>query len=180
MYYIGQICGLIGTGITILQPQFRKKVQILICAVLVNALNAMNFAMIGQTGSSVILCLVAVVQSFVAIRHEYRNTAVSTGENILFFILYAGLGFYGMVSAPGFVWEISWKNTLELLPIIGALMLMFSIFAKGEQKTRLFLLLNSAFWLVYMGIIGAAAFFSGIVSMVSAGIALWKYRGCEK
>ena len=81
-----------------------------------------------------------------------------------------------MISAEGFVLEVSWKNALELLPIIGALMLMLSVFAKGEQRTRLFLLLNGASWVVYTAIIGATTFFSCAASMISSIIALWKYH----
>lgn len=176
MYYLGQVCGLIGTAITIVQPQFQKKVQILICTILVNALNALNFALIGQVGSSVFLCLVAVVQAMVAIGHVRRNTAVSRMENILFLLLYVGFGFYGMVTAEGFAWAFTWQVMLELLPIIGALMLMLSVFAKTEQKARLFLLLNGSAWLVYTAVIGATAFFTALVAIISAGIALCKYR----
>lgn len=176
MYLLGQACGIIGTVITIIQPQFRSKVQILICCILVNAMCSLNFALIGQTGSAVFLCLIAIVQSAVSIWHETHGTAVSSLESILFFLLYVGFGLFGMISSEGFVWEISWKNALELLPILGALMIMLSIFAKGEQKTRLFLLLNGASWVVYTAIIGATTFFSCMVSMISSIIALWKFR----
>ena len=176
MYLLGQICGIIGTIVTILQPQFRKKVQILICCILVNAMNGLNFALIGQGGSSVFLCLVAILQSMVSVFHERKGTAVSMFESVVFFLLYTGFGFLGMLSAEGFVWEISRANLLELLPIIGAWMLMFSVFTKGEQRTRLFLLLNGASWLIYTAMIGATAFFSSVTSVVSSAIALWKYH----
>ena len=126
--------------------------------------------------SSVFLCLVAVAQGIVAIHHERRNTDVTKAENVLFFLLYLGLGVYGMITSPDFQWAITWRNALELLPIFGALMLMLSVFAKGEQKTRLFLLFNGSAWLVYTAIIGATAFFTSVVAIVSAGIALIKYR----
>lgn len=180
MYMLGQTCGVIGTVITLLQPQFRRKEHILICTMLNNAMNGLNFLLIGQTGSAVFLCLVAIVQSMISMRHERQKTVVSPSETILFFLLYVGFGFYGMISAKGFVWTINCKNISELLPIIGALMLMLSVFAKGEQQTRMFLLLNSAAWAVYTAIIGATAFFSAIASMISTSIALWKYRTtCE-
>ena len=176
MYLLGQICGIIGTIITIIQPQFRSKVQILVCGILVNAMSSLNFALIGQTGSAVFLCLIAIVQSCISIWHEKHKTKVSSFESILFFFLYVGFGLFGMISAEGFVLEVSWKNALELLPIIGALMLMLSVFAKGEQRTRLFLLLNGASWVVYTAIIGATTFFSCTASMISSIIALWKYH----
>ena len=176
MYLVGQICGIVGTIITIIQPQFKKKEQILICCILVNTMNALNFALIGQTGSAVFLCLVAIVQSISSIWHERQRTRISPLETTLFFTLYVGFGFYGMITSEDFVWAINRHNLLELLPIIGALLLMLSVFAKGEQRTRLFLLLNGAAWCLYTAIIGAAVFFTTIASMFSTAIAMWKYR----
>lgn len=176
MYILGQILGLIGTVVTIATPQFRTKFQILFCNASVNALNALSFAMLGQTGSAVYLCLIAIVQTLVSMWHEKKQTAVMTWETILFFILYAGFGFYGMISSDGFVWAITMHNLLQLLPIIGAVMLMFSVFAKGEQKTRFFLLLNGAAWLVYTAAIGSTVFFTSVASIISTITALWKYR----
>jgi len=176
MYLLGQVCGVIGTFITIIQPQFRSKLQILVCGILVNMMSCLNFALIGQTGSVVFLCLIAIVQSCISIWHEKHNTKVSSFESILFFFLYVGFGLFGMISAEGFMWEVSWKNALELLPIIGALMAMLSVFAKGEQKPRVFLLLNGAAWVAYTAIIGATTFFTNVASLISTMIALWKYH----
>ena len=176
MYILGQILGLIGTVVTIATPQFRTKFQILFCNASVNALNALSFAMLGQTGSAVYLCLIAIAQALVSMWHEKKQTAILARETILFFVLYAGFGFYGMISSDGFVWAITMHNLLQLLPIIGALMLMFSVFAKGEQKTRVYLLLNSAAWLIYTAAIGSTIFFTSIASIASTITALWKYR----
>ena len=176
MEIYGQICGIIATAITILQPQFRSKVQIMICGILINTMNALKFTLIGQTGSAVFVCLIAIVQSMIAVWHEKRGTRVSTFESVLFLFLYVRSGLFGVMSAEGFVWEISWEKILELLPTVGALMFMCSVFARGEQKTRFFLLLNGASWVVYTAVIGAAAFFSCMVSVISSGVALWKYR----
>ena len=176
MYILGQICGLMGTAVTIATPQFRAKKHILICNALVNALNALNFTMLGETGSSVYLCIIAIVQAFVSMWHEQKQTPIAPWETALFSCLYVGMGFYGMVTSDGFVWALTVHNLLQLLPIIGALMLMLSVFAKGEQKTRVYLLLNGAAWLIYTAAIGSTAFFTCIAAIVSALSALWKYR----
>ena len=140
----------------------------------------MRLAALANARQGVFLCLVAIVQSMIYMRHERQKTVVSYSETILFFLLYVGFGFYGMISTEGFVWAINIQNLIELLPIVGALMLMLSVFAKSEQRTRVFLLLNGASWAVYSAIIGATAFFSAIASMISTSIALWKYRTtCE-
>ena len=176
MYVLGQICGLIGTVVTIATPQFRTKQQILLCNAIVNALNAMNFTLIGQGGSAVFLCLVAIVQSFVSIWHERKQKDILIWESVMFFVLYIGFGVYGMITSDGFVWALTLHNFLQLLPIIGALMLMLAVFAKGEQKTRVYLLLNGASWFIYTAAIGSTAFFSTVAFMISSIIALWKYR----
>ena len=179
MYIFGQICGIIGTIITIVQPQFKSKQRILWCTLVVNGLSATNYACVGGVGSAVFLCLIAVVQAAVSIVHVRRDTEIAKWETVLFFLLYMGAGFYGMITSAGFVWGINAHNLLELLPIIGALMLMLSVFAKTEQKTRAFLFCNGAVWAVYCAIIGAATFFTALAAMVSSAVAMWKYRNTE-
>ena len=120
--------------------------------------------------------MVAIVQSLISIYHLRKNTDISLAETILFLVLYLGFGFYGMISAEGFVWAINSQNLIELLPIVGALMLMISVFAKGEQKTRLFILFNGSAWAVYSAIVGSTVFITASIAVVSNGFALWKYR----
>lgn len=179
MDQLGQLCGVLGTIITILQPQLRSKVHILLCCMLVNALNGLNFALIGQTGSAVFLCLVAIVQSGVSIWHERQGRGAARWEAALFFGLYTGFGLAGVVCTEGFAWALSWHNAVELLPTVGAVMLMLSVFARSAQKTRVFLLLNGAAWVIYSAAVGAAVFFSCVVSVISSAAALWKYQNTQ-
>lgn len=176
MYVIGQICGVIGAIISIFKPQFRKKEHILICILLVNIMCTLNFTLIGKTGSASFVCMVAILQSSISLYHERRGKTAPDCERVIFFILYLGVGLAGVVLAEGFVWELSWKNALELLPVLGALMLMFSVFAKGEQRTRVFLLFNGGVWVLYNAIVGATTIFTNIVTLCSTSYALWKYR----
>ena len=177
MYIFGQICGIIGTIITIVRPQFKSKERIFLCTLIVNGLSALNYGCVEGIGSAVFLCLIAIVQSAVSIVHVRRDTEITKWEMVLLFILYMGAGFCGMVTSAGFVWGINAHNLLELLPIIGALLLMLSVFAKTEQKTRAFLFCNGAVWAVYCAIIGTATFFTSVAAMVSAAVAMWKNRG---
>lgn len=175
-YIIGQAMGLASTVCTIILPFFKKKWQILALNIAVNLLLTLNFLLIGQFGSAMFLCLVAVVQSGISIVHNVKNTKVSLAETILFTILYVGFGVFGILTAPGFVPEINFPNLLEILPIIGALMLMISVFAPDEQTTRKFLLANALIWTVYTAIVGSTAFFTDLVAAISTASALWKYR----
>ena len=90
------------------------------------------------------------------------------------------LGFVGLVTAPGFVPGINARNLLELLPIIGAVLMMLSVFAKGEQTTRKFLLANASVWTVYTGIVGSSTFIAEVGAVIADCVALYKYRGTEK
>lgn len=170
LYLIAQFCGLLGTVITVLQPQFRSKVQLSFCSGLINLLNGLNFALLGQTGSAMLLCLVAVIQSGLSIAREQWAMPVFPWESPVFAFGYLALGFLGLAtdSAP--------FSILSLLPILGALMLMLSLHAKSPQRTRLFLLLNSLCWLLYTAALGSTVFFSCLASMVSSLLALWKYH----
>ena len=175
-YIIGQILGIGSTVCTIILTFFKKKWQILAVNILVNLLISLNFILIGKIGSAAFLCMVAIVQSIVSMVHYFRDTPVKGWENALFFVLYVGLGFVGMFTAPGFVPAINTANLLELMPIVGALMLMFSVFSKDEQTLRKFLLANATIWTVYTAIVGSTAFFADLIAMCSTAAALIKYR----
>ena len=81
-----------------------------------------------------------------------------------------------MFTAPGFVWAINTANLLELMPIVGALMLMFSVFSRDEQTLRKFLLATATIWTIYTAIVGSTAFFADFIAMCSTAVALIKYR----
>lgn len=176
LYIIGQIFGVLSAVCTVILPFFRRKWQILVLNIAVNLLVAANMVCIGQFGSAAFLCLVAVVQSIVSMLHDGHGTPVSLVEKLIFLVLYVGFGFLGMITAPDFVWALSWANALELMPIAGALMLMFSVFAKNEQTLRKFLLANATIWTVYTAIIGSTVFFTDLAAMISTISALYKYR----
>ena len=169
-YYIGQALGLAATLCTIILPFFKKKWQILSLNICVNLFIALNFVLIGQIGSAAFLCGVAIFQSIDSMVHDVKATPITLAEKVLFLLLYVGFGFFGIITAPGFVWAVNRTNLLELIPIVGALMLMFSVFSRDEQTLRKFLLANAAIWTVY------TAFFADFIALCSTAAALFKYR----
>ena len=180
MYLTGQILGIIATVVTVLMPLFQKKWQMLAATIAGNLLMALNFFMIGQIGSAIFMYFVAIAQSAVSMHHTVKQTKVQVWEQMLFCGLYVGLGFFGILTAPGFVPGLSGKNLLELLPIVGSAMLTFSIFARSEQTTRKFLLVNASIWAVYTAIVGSTTFFAEFFAAVTTAAALWKYRKNKK
>ena len=175
-YIIGQILGIGATVVSILMPMLHKKWQMLAATIGCNLLLALNFILIGQLGSGAYLCFVAIIQSVVSMGHTVRKTRASTFEQFLFLGLYVVSGLVGIVTAPGFVPELSNGNLLELLPIIGAVILTFSIFAPNEQTTRKFLLANISIWAVYTALIGSTTFFAEVAAFITTATALYKYR----
>lgn len=180
IYWLGQACGIGATVLSIIIPLFRHKWQMLINTALINLLVALNFILIGQVGSAAALCMAAVLQCGAALVHEHCDTQPTRGETVFFLILYLTCGLVGMVTAPGFVWEISGKNLLELLPIVGALLSMVFVFVRNEQKARWVLLGTCTVWAIYTAVVGATTFFAQAFSIVTTLTALWKYRGKEE
>ena len=175
-YILGQAFGLMTTVCALVMPFMKKKWQLLCANILLNALVILNLVLIGQLGSACYLCLVAIVQSMLALLRIKNEKPVSTMETVLFTFLYVGFGFFGILTAPGFVLALNYKNLLELLPIFGALALMFSVFTPDEQNTRKWLLCNAVLWVVYYAAIGSTVFFTDLLTAISCCSAIYNYR----
>ena len=167
-YYIAQIFGILVTLGVILTLQLKKKKQMLVVSVIVNALSAANILLLDGFNSGVVVCCVAVVQLFFSIWHEVKNTEVTTAEKVVFLILYAAGGLMG------------YKIPLDLLSTVAAVFYMLAVFQKKEQNIRLMLLVNLSLWTVYHSILGSTAVFAQIAGIISSLIALYRYRKTNK
>ena len=175
-YYIGQFFGLLTIVCSVTMPFLKKKWQLLWANIAINALVILNMALIGQFGSAIGLCLMAIVQSLLALLRTKDEKAVSTLETILFTIAYVGFGFVGILTAPGFVPKINYQNLLELLPILGALAQMISVFVRDEQATRKWILCNAIFWVIYSAAVGSSVVVNDLLAVISTSSAIYKYR----
>ena len=175
-YLLGQFFGLVATVACIIVPLFRKKWQMLLNTALVNLMMILNLVLLGEVGSAVCLCAVAIVQCMVSLVHDRRRTAPGPMETVLFLLLYLGFGFFGMVTAPGFVWGINGRNLLELLPILGSLLSMTFVFVREEQRARWFLLATCSVWALYTAIIGSTTFFAELFTVLTTVAALRRGR----
>lgn len=176
IYWIGQCCGFIATAGCIVVPFFHHKWQMLVDVLVVNLLMMLNFILIGQIGAAAYLCGVATVQSALTLMHNLRGTEIGRIERCLFLLLYLIFGFYGLVSVPGFVPGINLRNLLELMPICGALLNMAFISVKDPCAARKILLLTNIIWATYSAIVGAAAFFAQVVTLLTTLWAMYRYR----
>lgn len=163
-YYIAQILGVLVTIGVIVTLQLKKKRQMLIVSVIVNAFSAANILLLDEFNSGVVVCLVAVLQLLLSLWHEHRGTNPSLAEQIIFLILYVGGGILG------------YTVPLDILSTAAAFFYMVAVFQKKEQNIRLMLLINLSLWTIYHGILGSTAIFAQIAGIISSLIALYRYR----
>ncbi len=165
---LGQILGIIVTVGAIVTLQLKNKKQILFVSAAVNILAALNILFLDTFSSGVIINLVAVLQIVMAFIHDKKGTEVSLPEKIIFLVLYVTGG------ALGF------KSPIDILSIVAAVFYMLAMFQKKEQRIRLFLLGNMTSWIIYHAVLGSTAIFAQIAGIISALIALYRYRKKDK
>ena len=175
-YLIGQFCGLLTIVCSLIMPFLKRKWQLLCANMAINLLTILNLTLIGQFGSANFLCAVAIIQSAIALPRAEKRAEPGKTETIVFSVLYLSLGFFGIFSAPGFVPAVNLQNLLELLPILGALAQMISVFVPDEQTTRKWLLCNAVVWLIYSASVGSSVVFNDMLAVISTSTALYKYR----
>ena len=175
-YIIGQFFGLMTIVCSLVMPFLKRKWQLLCANMAINLLTILNLTLIGQFGSAIFLCLVAIVQSAIALPRAEKRAEPGKAETILFTVLYVGFGSFGILTAPGFVPAVNFRNLLELLPIMGALAQMISVFVPDEQNTRKWLLCNAVVWLVYSASVGSSVVFNDLLAVISTSTALYRYR----
>lgn len=169
MYIAGQIVGILVTITVIVIQQLKSRKQILWASVLVNILGALNVLLIdGKLGSGVTVNFVAIAQILVALWHEKRGSQEKLTEKIIFLALYVGVGI------------MSYTSPLDILAILAAVFYMVAMLQKKEQKIRLCLLANMTSWTIYHGILGSTGIFAQLAGIVSALIALYRYRKTGK
>ncbi len=169
MYIAGQIVGILVTVTVIVIQQLKSRKQILWASVLVNILGALNVLLIdGKLGSGVTVNFVAIAQILVALWHEKRGTEEKLPEKIIFLILYVGVGI------------MSYTSPLDILAILAAVFYMIAMLQKKEQSIRLCLLANMTSWTIYHAILHSTGIFAQLAGIVSALIALYRYRKTGK
>lgn len=176
MYYIGQAFGIVATILCICTPLINNKRLILLILSIANLFTAVNLIMINEIGSAVLLNSLAVFHTLIQLYHLVKNSEPPKAEVILFFLLYIGLGVFGMLKALDFSPAFNIKTLIEFTPILSAIMFMLGVIAKTEQNTCKFLLCNCTLYIIYYGAVGSSAVFAVVFSAVTNVIALIKHR----
>ncbi len=164
LYIIGQIFGIIATACCIVVPLCKKKWQMLVISGVANLFVAINFFLLNDIGSAIILNLVAIVQIGLSLWHLKKGSKITVSENIIFLVAYIICGVLGF------------KKAIDVLPIMGGVVFMVAVFQKDEQKTRKLSMLNAILWLVYDALIFSSAAFAQVATICMTSIALYKNR----
>ncbi len=176
VYFLAQTFGLLSAVGTLVGPLWKKKWQMLVTSLLATMCVILNLILLKQFGGAIVTNSVAIFQVLVSLWHVLKGTRVHIAERLIFLALFVGLGILGVVTADGFVFELSLKNLLEILPIIGAVFFMLATFVRDEQTTRFYNIANASMWTIYFAVIGSTSVVAQIISLVSNTVAIIKYR----
>lgn len=171
LYIIAQAFGIFATLCCFAMPLFKKKWQMLLVNVAGNLFFILNLLLLGlhETGdlfanaTAMIVNAVSLIQVLLSYYHVQKGTPVTIPENILFLLLYVGMGLVGF------------NRVLDLLPITASVFNMLAVFQKDEQKTRYLVLCNASIFCVYYIIIGSTSLLAELMAVVTTVIALVKY-----
>ena len=171
-YIIAQAFGIFATLCCFAMPLFKRKWQMLLVNVAGILFFILNLLFLGyhETGNifanatAMIVNVVSLVQVLISYWHVKKGTPVTTVENIIFLLLYVGMGFVGF------------NRALDFLPIIASVFNMLAVFQKDEQKTRLLVLCNASIFCAYYIIIGSTSLLAELMAVITTLIGLIKYR----
>lgn len=172
IYLIAQAFGIFATLCCFIMPLFKKKWQMLLVNVAGNLFFILNLMLLGlhETGdlfanaTAMLVNWVSLVQVLISYWHVQKEKPVSTAENIIFLLLYVGMGFIGF------------QKALDFLPIIASVFNMLAVFQRDEQKTRYLVLFNASIFCAYYIIIGSTSLLAELMAVITTVIALSKYR----
>lgn len=171
-YIIAQAFGIFATLSCFAMPLFKRKWQMLLVNVAGNLFFILNLLLLGlhETGNlfanatAMIVNVVSLVQVLISYWHVKKETPVTTAENIVFLLLYVGLGFVGF------------NRALDFLPIIASVFNMLAVFQRDEQKTRILVLFNASIFCLYYIIIGSTSLLAELLAVITTLVGLIKYR----
>ena len=169
---IGQICGVIVFVGCVLCTQFPKRWQILLVLGIVNLFSVPNQLLVGSGITAGLLCSVATVNCFLNAYKAKKGLDEHLWENIIFAVLYFiawGIGF-----AASFKNGV--PNYLDAFTLVATVFFLGQVFLPKERDMRLCTAGNSLMYVLYDGINLNVAVFAKLFAMVSAIVALIRYR----
>ena len=169
---LGQIFGIVIMILCVINTQFPKRWQMLLCSSLVNLFSSLNQLLVGSGFTACFLCAVATVHCAINSYKAKREISERLWEKILFIALY--------FTAWGIGFAFSLGNGtplyLDLMTLVATIFFMGIVLLPRERDMRLCTLGNSLIYLTYDIINLNIAAIAKLFSIISVIVALIRYR----
>ena len=169
---IGQACGIVVFVGCVLCTQFPKRWQMLLVLGIVNLFCVPNQLLVGSGITAGLLCSVATVNCFLNAYKAKKGLREHLWENVLFAVLYFaawGVGFAASL-------KNGTPNYLDVFTFVATVFFLGQVFLHKERDIRLCTMGNSLMYFMYDSINLNVAALAKLFAMVSALIALIRYR----
>ena len=173
---LGQIFGIIIMIICVINTQFPKRWQMLLCSSLVNLFSSLNQILVGSGLTACFLCAVATVHCAINSYKAKKEIPERLWEKLLFIALY--------FTAWGIGFVFSFKNGtplyLDLMTFAATIFFIGIVLLPKERDMRLCTLGNSIIYFTYDSINLNIAAIAKLLNIISVVIALIRYRTGKK
>ena len=136
MFLIAQIFGILVIVSNVLSMQMKQKRHMIIMFMLANLFSTFNFILL-HSYSGAFICFLSIIQIFINYFFERKQREI---PKIL-------IGTYIIISI--ICGLITFKNCIDILPIMSSILYTLSIVQKEEKNIRKIVLLNSVLWTIY-------------------------------
>lgn len=163
MFIVAPIFGILVIIANVLSMQMKHKKHMIIMFMLANLFSVFNFILL-QSYSGATICFFAIIQIFINYFFERKDKEV---PKIV-------IGTYIIISI--IIGVITFKNYIDILPIISSILYTLSIIQKQEKNIRRILLINSVSWTTYEFI--SMAYTAGIsdaLMVISTLIGMYRF-----
>ncbi len=136
MFIAAQIFGILVIITNVLSMQMNNKKQIIFMFVLANLFSAINFVLL-HSYSGAIICIFAIVQTFINKAFENKNKQVPITIIGIYIIISIILG------------AITFKGYIDIVPIVCSILYTLTIIQDKEKNIRKISLINIILWILY-------------------------------
>lgn len=136
MFILAQFFGILVIIANVISMQMKDKKQIIFMFILANLFSAINFILL-QSYSGAIICLFAIVQTFINRIFENKDKQV---PKIV-------IGIYIVISI--ILGAITFTSYIDILPIICSILYTLTIIQDKEKNIRKVTLVNIVLWIIY-------------------------------
>ena len=173
---LGQICGIIIMILCVINTQFPRRWQMLLCSAAVNLFSSLNQLLVGSGLTACFLCAVATVHCSINSYKAKKEIPERIWEKILFIVLY--------FTAWGIGFSFSFSNGtplyLDLMTFVATIFFIGIVLLPKERDMRLCTLGNSVIYFTYDTINLNIAAVAKMFSIISVIVALIRYGKKEK